>query len=108
VTAVANDYNYAAVYARMIHAAGRPGDVLFAISTSGNSSNILQAIEAAKACGMIVVGMTGESGGQMRERCDYLLNMPSSDTPRIQECHILVGHTICELIERGMFPRAGE
>lgn len=108
VTAVANDYNYAAVYARMIHAAGRPGDVLFAISTSGNSSNILQAIEAAKACGMIVVGMTGESGGQMRERCDYLLNMPSSDTPRIQECHMLVGHTICELIERGMFPRAGE
>lgn len=105
VTAVANDYNYEAVYARMIHAAGRPGDVLFAISTSGNSPNILKAIEAAKECGMIVVGMTGESGGQMRDRCDYLLNMPSSDTPRVQECHMLVGHTICELIEGGMFPR---
>ncbi|MFM9947068.1 MAG: SIS domain-containing protein [Saprospiraceae bacterium] len=108
VTAVANDYDYEAVYARMVRAAGRPGDVLFAISTSGNSPNILKAIEAAKACGMIVVGMTGESGGQMRERCDYLLNMPSSDTPRVQECHMLVGHTICELIEAGMFPKSGK
>ena len=105
VTAVANDYDYEAVYARMVRAAGRPGDVLFAISTSGNSPNILKAIEAAKTCGMIVVGMTGESGGLMRERCDYLLNMPSSDTPRVQECHMLVGHTICEIIEGGMFPR---
>ncbi len=105
VTAVANDYSYEAVYARMVRAAGRPGDVLFAISTSGNSPNILKAIEAAKECGMIVVGMTGESGGQMRDRCDYLLNMPSSDTPRVQECHMVVGHTICELIEGGMFPR---
>ncbi|NUO03000.1 MAG: D-sedoheptulose 7-phosphate isomerase [Saprospiraceae bacterium] len=104
VTAVANDYSYEAVYARMVRAAGRPGDVLFAISTSGNSPNILKAIEAAKECGMIVVGLTGASGGQMRERCDYLLNMPSSDTPRIQECHMLVGHTICELIEGALFP----
>jgi len=106
VTAVANDYSYEAVYARMIQAAGRPGDVLFAISTSGNSPNIIKAIEAAKECGMIVVGMTGESGGQMGDRCDYLLNMPSSDTPRVQECHMLVGHTICELIEAGIFPRS--
>ena len=108
VTAVANDYDYEAVYARMVRAAGRPGDVLFAISTSGNSPNILKAIEAAKTCGMIVVGMTGESGGLMRERCDYLLNMPSSDTPRVQECHMLVGHTICELIEAGLFPQSGK
>jgi len=105
VTAVANDYSYEEVYARMVRAAGRGGDVLFAMSTSGNSPNILKAIEAAKGCGMTVVGMTGESGGKMRERCDYLLNMPSSDTPRIQECHMLVGHTICELIEAALFPK---
>ncbi len=105
VTAVANDYNYEEVYARMVHAAGRPGDVLFAMSTSGNSANILKAIAAAKTAGMIVVGMTGESGGAMRGHCDYLLNMPSSDTPRIQECHMLLGHVICELIEAGLFPK---
>ncbi|MDZ4705041.1 MAG: SIS domain-containing protein [Saprospiraceae bacterium] len=105
MTAVANDYGYEEVYARMIRAAGQPGDVLFAMSTSGNSPNILKAIEAAKACGMIVVGMTGESGGNMRDRCDYLLNMPSTDTPRIQECHVLVGHTICELVEAGLFKK---
>ncbi|MBK8042486.1 MAG: D-sedoheptulose 7-phosphate isomerase [Haliscomenobacter sp.] len=103
LTAVANDYSYDEVYARMVRAAGRPGDVLFAISTSGNSGNILRAVEAAKAQGMLVVGMTGESGGKMREACDYLLNVPSAITPRIQESHILMGHILCELIEEGVF-----
>lgn len=103
ITAVANDYSYDEVYARMVRAAGRPGDVLFAISTSGNSGNILRAVEAAKAQGMLVVGMTGASGGKMREACDYLLNVPSAITPRIQESHILMGHILCELIEEGVF-----
>ena len=103
VTAVANDYSYNEVYARMVKAAGRKGDVLFAISTSGNSPNILLAIEAARQRNMIVVGMTGESGGKMREACDYLLNVPSADTPRIQESHILMGHIICELTEKMYF-----
>lgn len=103
VTAVANDYAYAEVYARMVRAAGRAGDVLIAMSTSGNSMNILRAIEDAKKLGMVIVGMTGETGGKMQNQCDYLLNMPSSDTPRIQECHMLLGHLMCELIENEMF-----
>ena len=103
VTAVANDYSYDEVYARMVRAAGRKDDVLFAISTSGNSKNILLAIEAAKTRGMIVIGMTGETGGKMKAICNYLLNVPSTDTPRIQESHILMGHIICELTEKMMF-----
>lgn len=103
VTAVANDYSYAEVYARMVQAAGRPGDVLFALSTSGNSPNILRAAETANVIGMTVVGMTGETGGALRPLCHWLLNMPSCDTPRIQECHMLLGHLLCELIEERMF-----
>lgn len=103
MTAVANDYSYDEVYARVLKAKGRKGDVLFAISTSGNSSNIIKAIEVAKQQGMLVVGMTGESGGKMKDMCDILLNMPSSSTPRIQEGHILVGHIICQLVEEQMF-----
>ncbi len=103
LTAVANDYGYEHAFARLVTAMGRPGDVLFAISTSGNSPNILRAVAAARACGMMVVGMTGESGGRLREEVDFLLNMPSADTPRIQEGHILVGHIICELVEEQLF-----
>ncbi len=103
VTAVANDYGFEEVYARMVQAAGRPGDVLFAISTSGNSSNILKSIEAAKRQGMVVIGLTGSSGGKMCDLCDVLLNVPNSDTPRIQESHILIGHILCEIIEGEMF-----
>ena len=103
MTAVANDYSYDEVYSRMVEAAGRKGDVLVAISTSGNSSNILRAIDKARSIGMRVVGMTGQSGGAMKEKCDILLNAPSSNTPRIQECHILMGHIICELTEKGLF-----
>ncbi len=103
VTAVANDYGYDEVFARMVQAAGRPGDVLVAISTSGNSYNILKTIEVAKVQGMTVIGLTGTSGGKMHDLCDVLLNVPSSDTPRIQESHILIGHIICQIIESEMF-----
>ena len=103
ITAVANDYGYDDVYARMVQAAGRPGDVLVAISTSGNSSNILKTIETAHNLNMTVIGMTGASGGKMCDLCDLLLNVPSTDTPRIQESHILIGHIMCQIIEREMF-----
>ncbi len=103
VTAVANDYGYDEVYARMVQAAGRAGDVLVAFSTSGNSPNVLRAIEVAKKQGMVVVGFTGSSGGKMAALCDVLLNVPSADTPRIQEAHILLGHILCEMVEREMF-----
>jgi D-sedoheptulose 7-phosphate isomerase len=103
VTAVANDYGYDDVYARMVEAAGRSGDVLVAISTSGNSPNILKAIDKARGAGMKIVGMTGATGGKMNSICDILLNVPSSDTPRIQESHILIGHIICEIIEKELF-----
>ena len=106
LTAVANDYSYNEVYARMVKGMGRKGDVLVAISTSGNSGNILRAIEEAKACGMVIVGLTGGSGGKMADLCDHLLNVPSSDTPRIQEVHILLGHILCELTEARLFPPA--
>ncbi len=105
LTAVGNDYGYDEVYARLMRAKGRKGDILFCISTSGNSPNILKAIEVAKKIGVLVVGMTGKTGGQMGESCDFLLNVPSKDTPRIQECHILLGHIICQLVEERMFPR---
>lgn len=105
VTAVANDYGYDAVFARMVEAAGRPGDVLVALSTSGNSPNILKAIEKGKELGMNIVGFTGASGGKMAGLCNVLLNVPSTDTPRIQEAHILIGHIICEIVEKEMFGR---
>ena len=104
MTAVANDYSFEVVYSRMLKGCGRKGDVLFAISTSGNSGNILAAIAEAKRIGMHVIGMTGATGGKMKDHCDVLLNVPSSDTPRIQECHILIGHIICQLIEEQLFP----
>ena len=105
LTAVANDYSFDEVYARMVKGTGNSGDVLFAISTSGNSRNIIRALETAQEMGIITVGLTGETGGKMRELCDFLINIPSHDTPRIQECHILVGHIICELVEAAIFPK---
>lgn len=105
MTAVANDYSFDVVYSRMVKACGRKGDVLVGISTSGNSKNIIAALEEAKKAGMITVGMTGEGGGKMRSLCDYLLQSPSNDTPRIQETHILMGHIICQLIEEGLYPK---
>jgi D-sedoheptulose 7-phosphate isomerase len=106
MTAVANDYSYEVVYSRMIQGCGRKGDVLVGISTSGNSKNIIKALEVAKEKGMITIGMTGASGGKMKELCTYLLNVPSNDTPRIQESHILLGHIICQLIEEKLFGKA--
>lgn len=111
VTAVANDYGYDRVFARMVEASGRPGDVLVAISTSGNSASILLAAEQARVQGMHVVGFTGDTGGKLAGLCNLLLNVPSGDTPRIQEMHILAGHILCELVEKAIFgdkPAPGE
>jgi D-sedoheptulose 7-phosphate isomerase len=105
LTAVANDYSYDEVYARLIKAMGRRGDILIGLSTSGNSGNILRAMTRAKESGMITIGLTGKSGGNMKELCDLLVNVPSNDTPRIQESHILIGHIICELVEAKLFPK---
>lgn len=105
LTAVANDYSYDEVYSRLVKAKGSKGDILVALSTSGNSSNILKAMETAGAIGMKTIGFTGETGGKMKELSDILLNVPSADTPRIQEAHITIGHIICELVEAKLFPR---
>lgn len=99
LTAIGNDYGYDHVFARELTAHARSGDVLLAISTSGNSPNILRAIEAARHCKVSVIGLTGESGGQMRAACDLCLCVPSKSTARIQEMHITIGHTMCELLE---------
>jgi D-sedoheptulose 7-phosphate isomerase len=106
MTAVANDYGYEATYARMVEAAGRKGDVLLGISTSGNSPNVVRAMQKAKELGMLTVGFTGKDGGEMKDICDIMICVPSIDTPRIQESHILIGHIICQLIEEEMFPNA--
>ena len=106
MTAVANDYGYEETYARMVEASGRKGDVLVGISTSGNSPNVVKAMLNAKEIGMVTVGFTGSKGGKMKEICDIMIQVPSDDTPRIQEVHILVGHIICQLIEEEMFPNA--
>ena len=103
VTAVANDYGYEVIYSRMVKAVGKAGDILIGLTTSGNSANILNAFDTAKSLGMITVGFTGESGGKLKEKCDFLLNVPSNDTPRIQESHIMLGHIICELVEAKLF-----
>lgn len=103
LTAVANDYSYDVIYERLIEAKGKEGDVLVGISTSGNSENVLRAMRKAKEKGMITIGMTGEGGGKMAEYSDFLLAVPSNDTPRIQEVHILLGHIICEIVEEELF-----
>lgn len=103
LTAYSNDYSFDKAFARYVEGFGREGDMLVALSTSGNSGNILEAIRAAKAKGMQVTGFTGLTGGKMKEACDLLINIPSVDTPRIQECHIMVGHIICEMVEQTIF-----
>ena len=103
LTAVANDYSYDVIYERLVEAKGRKGDVLVGISTSGNSENVLRALKKAKSLGMITVAMTGKDGGKMAEYADFLLAVPSKDTPRIQEVHILLGHIICEIVEHEIF-----
>jgi D-sedoheptulose 7-phosphate isomerase len=106
MTAVANDYGYDETYARMLEACGRKGDVLVGISTSGNSQNVVKALEKANEIGLKTIGFTGSKGGMMNDICDIMIKVPSDDTPRIQEVHILVGHIICQLIEEEMFPNA--
>jgi D-sedoheptulose 7-phosphate isomerase len=103
LTAVANDYSYDVIYARLIEGIAKKGDVLIGLSTSGNSANILRAFEKAAELGVITIGMTGASGGKMKGQCNHLINVPSSDTPRIQESHILIGHILCELTEKNIF-----
>lgn len=105
LTAVANDYSFDIIYSRMIEAMGDEGDIIIGISTSGNSNNIVLALEKAKEKGMIRVGFTGNGGGKMKQETDYTLDIPSADTPRVQECHIMVGHILCELVEAEIFPR---
>ena len=105
VTVVANDYSYDQIYSRLVKAKGREDDVLVGLSTSGNSNNIVEAFKQGNANGMHVIAMTGRSGGRMKEHCDLLLNMPSEDTPRIQECHMLLGHIICQLVEEALFAK---
>jgi D-sedoheptulose 7-phosphate isomerase len=103
LTAVANDYSYEEVYARLLQAMAQPGDLLLAFSTSGNSRNVIRAIEVAQQIPIHVIGFTGKTGGAMKHMCDYLINVPSDDTPRIQEAHMLIGHTICQLTEQALF-----
>ncbi len=103
LTAVANDYSYDVVYSRLVDGLCSKGDVLIGLSTSGNSKNILKAFEVAKEKQVVTIAFTGETGGQMKDACNYLINVPSKDTPRIQESHIMIGHIICELVENGVF-----
>ncbi len=103
LTAVANDYNYNVIYARLIEGIAVEGDVLFGLSTSGNSTNILKAFEVAKEKKVLTIGLTGATGGKIKDACDFLFNVPSTDTPRIQESHIMIGHIICELVEEKLF-----
>ena len=105
LTAVGNDYSFDEIYSRLVKAKGNKGDILVALSTSGNSPNIIKAIETAKINGLITIGLTGETGGAMAGICDLMIRVPSMDTPRIQESHITIGHIICELVEATIFPR---
>jgi D-sedoheptulose 7-phosphate isomerase len=105
LTAIGNDFGFDEVFARQLEGLGRPGDVLVAISTSGASANVLRAIETAHRIGMVVVGMTGAKGGRFAALCDHALVTPHTVTPRIQEGHIAMGHALCELVERALFPR---
>jgi D-sedoheptulose 7-phosphate isomerase len=103
LTAVANDYSYDVIYSRLVDGTMNSGDVLIGLSTSGNSKNIINAFITAKEKGIITIALTGETGGDMGTLVDYLINIPNTDTPRIQEAHIMIGHIICELVESKLF-----
>lgn len=103
ITAVANDLSYEDVFARLVKAQGKEGDILIGISTSGNSLNVIKAFEVANEKKMITIGLTGETGGKMNGVCKYLIKVPSTDTPRIQESHVVIGHIICEIVEKKIF-----
>ena len=104
LTALGNDYGFDKIFSRQIAALGQAGDVAIAISTSGNSPNVLEGIDAARSLGLFTVGFTGQTGGKMKDRCEVLFCVPSRQTPRIQETHILLGHILCELVDRHLFP----
>jgi D-sedoheptulose 7-phosphate isomerase len=104
LTAAANDYDFSAVYARLVEGIMQPGDILVGLSTSGNSPNVVKAFAAARQKQITTIGMTGQTGGQMAPLSNILLNVPSTSTPRIQEVHMLMGHIICELVESAIFP----
>jgi D-sedoheptulose 7-phosphate isomerase len=106
LTALGNDYGFNTVFSRQIEALGNAGDVAIGISTSGNSPNVVEALDAARKRGLMTIGFTGEDGGQMNGRADVLFRVPSRMTPRIQETHITLGHVLCELIDRELFPDA--
>lgn len=103
LTAVANDYSYEVIYSRLLKGIGNKGDVLVGLSTSGNSTNIVNAFKVAREKGIATIAFTGSTGGRLKELSDYLINIPSDDTPRIQECHILLGHIICQFVEEIYF-----
>jgi D-sedoheptulose 7-phosphate isomerase len=103
LTAIGNDYGYDSLFSRQIEANGRPGDVFIAISTSGNSPNIVRALETAERIGLVAVGLTGATGGEMADLCRFCVNIPSTDTPRIQEGHITIGHILCASTEQALF-----
>jgi D-sedoheptulose 7-phosphate isomerase len=103
LTAIGNDYGYEWLFARQVNAVGAAGDVFFGISTSGRSSNILRALEEARSKGLVTVGLTGQTGGDMPPLCDYCIRIPNDATPKVQEAHIVLGHIICGLIERDLF-----
>jgi len=105
LTAIGNDYGYERLFARQIQALGRPGDVFIGYSTSGKSANILRGFETAREGGMVCIGFTGNRGGPMRTLCHHLLEVPSADTPRIQEGHLMLGHILCGLVEENIFTR---
>lgn len=102
LTAIGNDLGYEQTFSRLVEAHGRKGDVVIAISTSGNSKNVLEAVRSARAIGATVIGMTGGSGGKLKEMCDLVLCAPATDVARIQECHITMGHILCEVVEANL------
>lgn len=108
LTAVANDYSYDLIYARLLQGIGNKDDILIGLSTSGNSKNIINAFKVAKEKSLITIGFTGATGGGMKELSDYLINVPSTDTPRIQESHMLIGHIICQLVEEKLFKNSSD
>lgn len=103
LTAVANDYSYDVVFSRLVKAFGRPGDILIGLSTSGNSKNVVEAIKMANQIGMTTIGFTGTTMSEISQISNITIKVPSTDTPRIQECHLLIGHIICEIVERELF-----
>ncbi len=103
ITAIGNDYGYEKLFSRQVQANGVKGDIFIGISTSGNSANVIEALKECKEKGIITVGLTGEKGGKMAEMCDYCIKVPSNETPRVQETHILIGHIICAVVEESIF-----